>query len=423
LTTSTAAPPPPPATAAQEWKANWTLVLAAMVGASFGSIPSVTLGLFMEPLNLEFGWNRAEISLGMTIFALISLPLAPLGGALVDKFGGRKVGIPGLALTGLTFASFSLLGDWIGYYLTIWVLYSLASLLIRTLVWNTTVSTVFSAGRGLALAVVIAGLSLPQMLAPPLTEGLIAGYGWRNAYLALGLGWAGIALLLVVLFFKVRNVAQTSMGGPAQESKPLKLGGLTLKKAIRTPAILRITGAIALQSLIGTGAVIHLVPILTSHGTSRIEAAGMATILGIGSLAGNLFAGWLADKVRSSFLPFTFFALPAAGYTLILVSTGMSLTLTAGVLCLGFGSGGALQQGVYLTTRYAGMRNFGKIYGLITSFQTLTSGIGPVVAGAVFDATSSYSPFLMVAIPTIFLAGLLVFGLGTYPEFAPEDEN
>ena len=129
-----------PQTSAQEWRAHWPLVLAATFGLSFGAMPAVTLGLFMQPLNAEFGWSASQVALGMTIFALITTPLTPFAGALVDRYGARAVGLPGIALTGLMFAAFAVMGGPLWHWFAVWVLYSLVSLGIRTPVWNSAVS-------------------------------------------------------------------------------------------------------------------------------------------------------------------------------------------------------------------------------------------------------------------------------------------
>jgi MFS family permease len=110
-----------------EWKLHWPLLLAATFGISFGGIPTTTLGLFMQPLQDEFGWSRTTISLGMTVFAFLVTPLTPFAGALVDRFGARAVAIPGLVLCGLLFAGFSLMNGMVALWIGIWVAYALAS--------------------------------------------------------------------------------------------------------------------------------------------------------------------------------------------------------------------------------------------------------------------------------------------------------
>jgi len=389
-----------------------------MLGLSFGSVPAATLGLFMEPLEAEFGWSRAMISGGMMVFAAIGLPLTPFAGALADKVGSRACVIPGLVACGIAFAAFGLMSGTPLLWWAIWVAYALASLLIRSMIWNAEVSKAFETSRGLAIALVLSGFALAQVIAPPLAHFLIASGGWRAAYIWIGLGWAGVGLAFTVLFFRSALARAAADGKIASSSAPISIpGGLSLKQAMRDPAMIRIFLAIFLSTLMGAAIAIHVVPLIEWAGANRTVAATVAGLLGVGSLCGNLMSGWLVDRVSSSSLRFAIFALPAVGYLLIWQSNGMFLLLGLGGLFMGFGSGGALQMGTYLTTRYAGMRNFGTIFGIISSAMGLSGGLGPVVSGWIYDMTGSYALVLLIAIPSVLVAGLLLVGLGAYPQF------
>ncbi|HYD06008.1 MAG TPA: MFS transporter, partial [Reyranella sp.] len=83
------------ARAAAEWKGNWALVLAASVGFSFFSIMVAATGLFFEPLAREFGWSRTLLSSGPSIANILTAVLGPFLGALIDRYGSRRVVLPG----------------------------------------------------------------------------------------------------------------------------------------------------------------------------------------------------------------------------------------------------------------------------------------------------------------------------------------
>src|SRR5690348_3732263 len=100
-----------PQTAAQEWRAYWPMVLSGMIGMSFYSMFAYSQQMFIEPLEQEFHWKRAEISFGYTIFALTAFLCGPLIGAAIDRWGARRVGVPGLLLSGLAFAALGLTGS------------------------------------------------------------------------------------------------------------------------------------------------------------------------------------------------------------------------------------------------------------------------------------------------------------------------
>jgi MFS family permease len=409
-----------------EWKLHWPLLLAATFGISFGGIPTTTLGLFMQPLQDEFGWSRTTISLGMTVFAFLVTPLTPFAGALVDRFGARAVAIPGLVLCGLLFAGFSLMNGMVALWIGIWVAYALASLLIRTMVWNPPVSAAFVRNRGVAIAVMLSGMSVASATTPLLTHWLIGELGWRGAYIVLGLGWPGLALLLVVPFFRVNPTARqlAARDSAAAPQAPRMLpGGLTLKEALRSPIMLRIAAACLLATTLGAAWGVHMVPIYMSFGVERGTAASLALVAGAAAIGSRLLAGVIVDRVNWEALPFFALAMPATGYAVLLASGGsMPLVITAAAL-VGLGSGATLHMIMYLTTQYGGLRHFGKIYGSVSALTGLSAGIGPVTAGWIFDTTGNYETYLMIGIPIFIVSGLLVLGLGPYPDFTPTENE
>lgn len=409
-------------TGAHEWRQNWPLLLAATAGISFGAIPTATLGVFMQPLQDEFGWSRATITLGLMVFAFVSTPLSPFAGALVDKFGPRAIGLPGLALAGISFAAFSLVGGSFAIWVTVWTVYTLCALFIRSTVWNRAVAGAFEKSRGLAIAVLLSGSSIAGAFAPFIAHLLIDNVGWEGAYIGLGIGWAGIGWLLVLLFFREPLAAPADLVDAQGVRQPKVVpGGLSTREAVRSPVILRIACAVLIQISISAAISVHLVPIHMSLGASRGEAAGIVSLMGIGAILAKLATGYVADRVRSGVLPMVAFSLPALGYLLILYGDGSIATLSVATFIIGCGSGSALHMMVYLTTQYGGLLNFGKIYGSIGALMGLAAGIGPLAASMVHDATHSYSLFIGAAIPMLLVAGLLVFGLGPFPDFKRRD--
>ena len=111
----------------------------------------------------------------------------------------------------------------------------------------------------------------------------------------------------------------------------------------------------------------------------------------------------------------------ALGYALLLNLFHTKLALIAGVMVLGYSSGAGLQVGVYLAGRYAGLKNFGKIYATISSMMMLGTSLGPWIAGLIHDRTGSYNALLLLAMPVVLVGALLMTGLGSYPHFAPDE--
>jgi MFS family permease len=157
---------------------------------------------------------------------------------------------------------------------------------------------------------------------------------------------------------------------------------------------------------------------LKDSGIAEKDAAFITGLLGISTLAGQLVTGWLADRVHGSLLPVSSFLLPGIGYTLILQGRSTEALIVLGVLVAGYGSGAAINITTYLTTRYAGVRHFGKIFGLISSVMGLGAGLGPLVAGRVYDYAGDYTPYLVLGVALACVASLTVIRLGPYRDFA-----
>jgi len=404
-------------TGAQEWRAHWSLVLSAMVGLSFVGVPSATLGLFMDPLQQDFGWSRAEVAAGMTVMALVTTPLAPFAGALVDKYGARRVALPGIVLYTLAFAAFGLLTGTYAQWLISWVFLALASLLIRTTAWSRAVSGAFTASRGIALAVLLCGLSVSQIIAPIFARWAIDDLSWQVTYPLLAVCWGGVALALLIPWFREPSPIGTTN---TKTGPPLSLGGLTLGQAARNSALWRIALATFLQTTISAAIAIHFVPLLIWSGVGRAEAAGIAALLGVGAIAGKIITGGLIDRVPGGLVPFVGFAMPSIAYFLLWQGHGSVPALAVATLIVGYASGSAFHMTAYLTTRYAGLAHFGKIFGIISCSLGLGAGIGPLVAGIAFDRTQSYEALLFVGMPVALLCGFLVAFLGPYPRFDEE---
>ena len=405
----------PASVAGEEWRAHWPLVLASLVGMSFYAVVTYSLGTFIAPLEAEFGWSRASISAGLTIFTVTAMIGGPFVGAAIDRWGTRRVAVPGIALHAAAFAGLSLANGALVQWFALWSVLAIAALTTKSLLWSTAVSSVFSSGRSFALAVMLSGTAVGQM-SPMLAGWLIEDYGWRQAYLFIGGGWGGLGFVLVLLFFRDAREHGRRSGIAAVSSADLP--GLSVAEAIRDSRVLRIGVANIFLSLVGSGIAVHLVPILSGAGLSRGDAVALAALGGLAGIGGKLVAGWLMDRMQGSLVPFSGFALASAGYAMLLFAVGSKPMLTTAVVLMGFSGGTGLQITTYLISRYAGLRNFGKVFGTIGSAMMLGTSIGPVFAGRMYDIAGNYTLLLTLAIPAALICALCFVGLGPYPEFS-----
>jgi predicted MFS family arabinose efflux permease len=405
--------------AAAEWRENWPVVLSSVFGIGLLTVYVYTTGIMIKPLEEEFGWTRAQISSGPTIVAVIGCIAAPFMGAAIDRFGARRIAIPGVICLCATIALLSQSGPSIWSWWALWFLVALAHPFIKPTVWVAAVSSVFSAGRGFALAVALCGTSVGSMVTPILTNYLIDGFGWRLAYVFTGAIWLAVVLPLVLFGFYGANDKRRVLARKQQAAKaaaPAALTGLAAREALLSAKFAMIATAAAVISMCSVAMTVNLVPIFSEDGIDRATAAWIAGVTGISGRAGKLVGGWLIDRFHAGRIVGTMTAMPALSALLMILFPGDIGIAVGAVALLGFALGVEFDGVAYLTSRHFGMRNFGLIYGTIAGLVALTSGIGPVVANHAYDVTGSYLPLLWSVVPLALVSGLLFLVLGPYPD-------
>jgi MFS family permease len=384
--------------AIQEWRQHWPVVLAASAGMGMAAVISFAGALFIAPLEKEFGWSRTEISSAHMISAVAIILFAPFVGYLVDRLGPRRLGIVAVVAVAAGLSAFSLTGPSIWTWRLLWVIMGAATVLIQPLVWTSAVAGLFSAGRGLALAVVLCGSSICSIITPPLTYWLIESYGWRLAFVGIGVCWGVVVLPLVLLFF-------TSAQDNARRDTPLvplaartsfltSFRGEVLTWRFMQLALAGFCIAIAVVSVSVT-----IVPILSSNGIARGEAAGIASLLGFSAIAGRLTIGHLLDRFQGRLIAAMVVCMPMIGSILLIEFPGSVTAASAAVLVFGLSMGAELDILAYLTSRYFRTESFAMMFGTIGGFVALAGAGGPVILNRVYDLTQSYVPALWGILP------------------------
>ena len=198
---------------------------------------------------------------------------------------------------------FGLVNGQFWQWAALWLFFGIASACIKSTVWTVAVLGVFEKSKGLALALVMSGTALSQVLVPPVGNWLIADHGWRAAYVWLGLGWGLPTLLMTSFFFfdlhdvAARKRAKAIAAGEAVAAA-VNLPGLTVPQASRDWAIWRVGISSFVVMVLTQGLAAHLIPILTDAGVSRTNAALLAGRGGIAGIAGKLSTGVLLDRLR-----------------------------------------------------------------------------------------------------------------------------
>ncbi len=412
---------------AGEFSKAWTVLLAGVLGVACGAspIPFNVIGFTVEPLIAEFNWTRTQILFPITIFGVIASLLAPFFGSLADKHGVRRVALWSLAAFGLSFAAISLTPTAAAsaplyVYYALWVLVGLVGIGSTPVTWSRAINLWFFKHRGLALGILLLGTSLAAIVVPKLAVWAIETQGWRAMFAIVATLPLIVALPIAYLLFREPRADERPK---AIESASGKLTGVSLGAALRDYRFWLIWLSIAMVATAFGGAFINMPSMLSDRGLDQQTAASVMGVLGIGILTGRLATGALLDRFWQGFVAFPLLCLPAVS-CVILLSGDVTFTMAAlaGFL-LGFAAGAESDLIAYLTGRYFGMANYGKIYGMLYMPFGLFSAASPVIYAYVRDTTGSYDAILEVAIFAFIIGGALLLFLGKYPGNLPEDEN
>ena len=403
-------------TARGEWKRGWPIVLTAAAGLSFLSVVLSGFGTFIEPIGKEFGWGRGTLTLGMLVAGLVVVTLSPFAGVIVDRYGPRRLALPGAAIMSLSTAAFGLTNGSQIQWIVLWAFYAIANVSMMMSIWTSAVARVFDAGRGLALGLTLAGSAVAQTVIPSLSTWLIDVVGWRQAYVILGFGWGSVTFVLCWLFLP-RDTGTANPKARAVEPDAASLEGLTIAEAWRDTGLWRIAASTLAFMILTMGLAVHQIPIMTEAGLSRETAALLAGIAGIAGMAGNVVTGALMDRYRANWVGGITLGIMTLAFALLLDGVRTPLLIFIAIMINGYSAGTKLQICGYLTSRFGGLRNYGAIFGFMGSLIAVGGALGPYLAGLSYDVTGSYNAYVMVSMIGCFLAGILILTLPT-PRYA-----
>jgi MFS family permease len=402
---------------ADEWRSGWPVVVASSFGITLWGANYYAAGTFIAPLEQEFGWSRAEISSAFIVYSLVNAALKPPAGFLLDRWGPRRIGIPGAVLVGLVFALFSTLNGSLTYWLTLWLLLAITLNLVTPSVWGLAISRAFQSNRGRALGGMMFGSALAGIFAPLWSNYLIETHGWRTAYIVMGLGWCGIVTLVCLALLREPRERQ-----PAETvTQPaVALTGYSVRDGIRSEGFIKIASSILISNLLNLALMFHLIPLLTSIGVARESAVQITSSLGIWMIPSMMAYGLISDRVPPKVMTAILVAIPAIACVMLLYPDDAPVWqrfLAIGVCGLSFGA--QLPSYINLSTRYFGMRNYGTLSALSGIATAIATAIAPFIAGKIYDHTHSYTILLIAGIPLLLTASLILLSLGRIPQFEP----
>jgi MFS family permease len=385
-----------------------------VVGASFAVLTlafgaAYAFPAFFDPLAREFPGSRGNIALVFAVCGFLFFVVGAGAGPLADRIGSRPVVSAGVLLVGagLVLASFGQ---------TLWQVLFAFGLGVGFgvgLAYVPAVSPVqrwFVRQRGRASGFAVAGIGVGTFIGPLLATGIMRIGDWRLAWLAIGIGASILGLIAAQFLIDAPDrVGQRPDGdaAPASAASAAPVGW-SLRPALTTRPFILLYAAILASSVPLFVPFVHIVPFARDLGISPETAVLLASLIGVGSIAGRFGLGSLADRFgRRPTLVAMFLGLTLMLGLWLIARTPWPLAVFALVYGACYGGFVALVPAVIID--YLGTRNAGAIIGALYTSVAPGTLIGPPLAGYAFDLWGSYTSSIVVAIAFMALATIITY--------------
>jgi MFS family permease len=397
---------------------GWWVVATAAVGLCLGAAPIIVyaFGVFFKPLSEEYHVGRGAISFAFTLQNLAAALFAPLTGRLIDRFGARKVILPGTTIFGLMLLSSKLLGGRLWYFYVFLGILGIIQGCTSPVSYSVVVSHWFNRRRGLALGLMMLGIGLGAIGMPSAAQKLIAMFGWRAAYAICGAAVLTLALPIVTVFLRndpkdkglLPDGIVKADDNAQLAAEPKSIEGLTWHDTWHSSTFWMLVSSFFLAGASVHACVLHMPALLTDRGVSAQEAAAASSVVGFALVIARVGTGYLLDHFFAPRLATFFFLAAAAGIAALMFGAAGKIALGPAFL-IGMGMGAEGDIIAYSLSRYFGLRAFGTAYGYAFGMFVLAGALGALLMGVGFDFTHAYT----VPLGGFFLAMLLAAGLMT----------
>ena len=350
-------------------------------------------GVFVTPLEEEFGWSRTQINISLAL-GVITAFISPFTGRLLDRYGARWIMAGSLATIAAGFFLRAIMTD-------LWQFYLFTTLIVAG-VPGTTMMPVgrlvglwFPATRGRMMGIVTSGNNFGGMVTIPLAAGMISLAGWRWSFAAMGF-IVLIVLMMVVLVIKDRSEdvdrearkRWSPKGQSGRQARSL-LTGITTRDASRMRTFWFLMIAMSLQQFARTAVSTQMIPHLEQKGFGIGTAAVMVSVVSFFAIASKIISGRVSESITARYTYVVIIGLQMIGMALLLLFGGSNFVWFA-LIIFGLGMGGVGALGPLVIVENFGLRNFGGILGLTRPGQILPEIAGPLLAGVTFDSTDEY---------------------------------
>ena len=360
---------------------KWIVVAAATFGmmAAFGV--STSVAVFMKPFETEFGWLRADVAFAYALFSAGAALGGIVYGRATDWIDTRPIVVMGALIMGGGFVLLARQNDLakIQYiYLAIGI-FGFACLYTPL---TATVGLWFERRRGLAIGIVTAGGTLGQGLTPLIVQPLIEAFGWRQAYLMLG-----IAYLLLLVPAMLLVTKPPKIDAPAGGVTPREARAWSLPPAVSVGWL----GFAAIFCCASMAVpVVHLVSFLADSGRPVAISGSLIITVMLAASVGRIGFGLIADRLGA--LPSYALAVFMQSVTVYWFVEFKSLTaLYALGVAFGFGYGGVMTALILSVREAVPARSVGLSTAIVGLLAWGGMGLGGYQGGYCYDLTGSYT--------------------------------
>ena len=412
---------------------GWVMVgvtfLTALISAGAVGAP----GVFIVPLQNEFGWSTAEISSALSIRFILFGLMAPFAAALLNRYGLRNVTLSALLIV-VTALVASLAMTKIWHLMQVWQLILLWGIVVgigsgmTALVLGATVATRwFAVRRGLVIGILTASVATGQLVFLPLLASLTERLGWRGA-LTLMCVMLGVAAFAVLMVMRDRpsDVGLRPFGdegtqplpAPPPTDAPIMAAALgALRDAAKTRVfwILFLTFYICGASTFGLIQV-HLIPMCLDFGIPQVQAASLLAAMGVFDFVGTIASGWLSDRYDNRYLLFWYYGLRGLSLLFLPFTDFSFYGLSLFAVFYGLDWVATVPPTVRLTAQRFGPERANLVFGWIFAGHQLGAATAAFGAGLSRTLLLSYLPAFFAAGALCMVAALITLAISRPPK-------
>jgi MFS family permease len=399
---------------------GWLIVFVSALGLFLGPPLCIfSFSVFFKSLAQDFHASRAAVSLAFSLFNFVGALWLPGTGALIDRFGAKRVILVSTLVFGLVLCS----ALWVSPVL--WQLYLFFAVLgiamssgPSPVPHGVVISHWFDRHRGLALALSMMGIGIGSIVVPMLSQRLITTFGWRMTFAIFG---AAVLLLpLPVMAGLLQNDPKQRGLQPDGDAKvpdsprpPQDKEGLSWREIWHSPTFWVLMVIFSLAGASVHGVVLHLSAIFTDRGVTAERAALATSLVGAAVIVGRLGSGFLLDRIFAPRVAMFFYGATALGMFMLWAGFDGNLALVASFL-VGLGMGAEVETMGYMISRYFGLRTFGTAFGSAFAAFMISGSTGVLLMGVGYDRFHSYTVPIGALGVAMVLALILLTRLGQY---------